>query len=251
MICGIYKITNNINQKCYIGQSVNIERRWREERAAANSPSDLEYDCPRSRAFRKYGLENFSFEILEQCEVSQLNSREGYWAKFYNSYTPTGYNVAQCGENHFHFNKLDREQFLSLVDDLMNTWIPEKQLALKYGISLDNVSKINMGSRCKIDELSYPLRIHNKTKRNRCVICGKIIDHKATYCTECSAKMKRTVERPSRKQLLMEIANSSFVKVGMKYGVSDKAIVKWCRAYGLPEHKKELVDLYKKEKENS
>ena len=224
MICGIYKITNNINQKCYIGQSVDIERRWREERAAMNSSSDSEYDCPRSRAFRKYGLEN---------------------------YTLTGYNVAQCGENFFHFNKLNREQFLNLVDDLMNTWIPEKQLALKYGISLDNVSKINTGNRCKIDELSYPLRVHNKTKSNRCIICGKIIGRKATYCVECSAKMQRIVERPSRDQLLMEIANSSFVKVGMKYGVSDKAIVKWCKAYGLPTHKKELVNLYKKEKENS
>lgn len=50
---GIYKITNKINGKCYIGQSKNIEERWRHHRT-----SKLKY--PLYLAFQKYGLENFS-----------------------------------------------------------------------------------------------------------------------------------------------------------------------------------------------
>jgi len=78
MSCGIYKITNLINKKVYIGQSVNIESRWRDEKAASNCLSDCEYNSVRSRAFRKYGIENFSFEIIEECSKEQLNEREGY-----------------------------------------------------------------------------------------------------------------------------------------------------------------------------
>lgn len=249
MICGIYKITNTINNKCYIGQSKDIYRRWREEKTAVTNPADSEYESPRSRAIRKYGLENFTFEILEECGVDQLNIREGYWAKHYNSYVPNGYNVAMCGENGFHLSKLNMEQLLNLVDDLINTWIPEKELALKYQISLDNVSKINMGARCRLDEMTYPLRVHNKNKTKKCLICGKIIDHKATHCAECAAKLKRKVARPEPMALIEEIATSSFEAVGRKYGVSGKAVSKWCQSYGLPTKKQEIIQLYKETKQ--
>lgn len=74
--------------------------------------------------------------------------------------------------------------------------------------------------------MTYPLRIHNKTASKKCPICGKIIDHKATYCTDCAAQMRRKAERPEKDTLLKEIATSSFEAVGRKYGVSGKAIVK-------------------------
>lgn len=72
---GIYKITNIINNHCYIGQSVNIEQRWIEEKKNAFSSTSKEYDYPRSKAFRKYGLENFKFEVLEECTIEQLNEK--------------------------------------------------------------------------------------------------------------------------------------------------------------------------------
>lgn len=78
-----------------------------------------------------------------------------------------------------------------------------------------------------------------------CPKCGNIKDAQAILCMECSNKEKQTVKRPSKEQLLKEIATSSFRAVGKKYGVSDKAIVKWCKAYNLPTHIKEIKELYK------
>ena len=61
IMIGIYKITNKINQKCYIGQSIHIEKRWKEHVNLAQTGETLLY-----KAFRKYGIENFIFEIIEE-----------------------------------------------------------------------------------------------------------------------------------------------------------------------------------------
>ena len=96
---GIYKITNIINNKCYIGQSINIERRFEEHKHTKKTSKYLR------NAINKYGLNNFTFEILELCERSLLSERERYWIKFYNSTSPNGYNLTQGGEggNTFQF----------------------------------------------------------------------------------------------------------------------------------------------------
>ena len=63
---GIYKITNKINNKSYIGYSNNIERRWQEHMARYNCQQ--EYNKVLYKAIRKYGLSNFSFEVIEETE---------------------------------------------------------------------------------------------------------------------------------------------------------------------------------------
>ena len=76
-ICGVYKITNNVNGKFYIGSSVNIISRW------SGHLSDLNKNKHHSRylqrAWNKYGADYFSFEIIEQCEKSQLIAREQHY----------------------------------------------------------------------------------------------------------------------------------------------------------------------------
>lgn len=73
MSCGIYKITNKINNHSYIGQSINIENRWAKEKSRAFNFNSDEYDKTLSRAFRKYGLNNFTWEILEECSKKELD----------------------------------------------------------------------------------------------------------------------------------------------------------------------------------
>ena len=242
MSCGIYKIVNKVNNKVYIGQSVNIAQRWSAERCRAFNADSQDYNCSRARAFRKYGLDNFIFEIIEECEPSQLNDREIYWANFYNSYVPNGYNEARCG-GQGHSYKLDNIDIVyQIINDLRYTTLTGIELGRKYGVSDQTISDINCGRSWRLEEEQYPIRSMKKV--HYCQHCGCVIAH-GMYCDQCRDVTRRMVERPSKELLLQEIATSSFTAVARKYGVSDKAIVRWCEYYGLPTHKKDLVALYK------
>ena len=92
MTCGIYKIENKINGKIYIGQSIEIERRWQKHLSASD-------DFIVHQAIRKYGKENFIFSIVEECELIDLNEKENYWINFYQSIVPNGYNMIPGGSN--------------------------------------------------------------------------------------------------------------------------------------------------------
>ena len=79
---GIYKITNTLNQKVYIGQSINIAERWKQhiKRALGAEPMTQNKLYP---AMAEDGVWNFTFEIVEVCEKAQLGEREQYWQKFF------------------------------------------------------------------------------------------------------------------------------------------------------------------------
>jgi hypothetical protein len=70
---------------------VNIKKRWNDEKRKAFIKTDKCYNYPLSLAFRKYGLENFNFEVLEECLAEQLNQRERYWISYYDTFF-NGYN---------------------------------------------------------------------------------------------------------------------------------------------------------------
>ena len=108
---GIYKFTNKLNGKIYIGQSVDIEHRRKEH---------LRYKDGGyfHRSLMKYGNDNFDFEILEECDIMQLNERERYWISYYNSNNrDKGYNCTEGGEG---AQKRAVQQF-----DLQNNFIQE------------------------------------------------------------------------------------------------------------------------------
>lgn len=94
---GIYKITNNLNGQIYIGLSVDIEKRWKDHKNRYQNETDKEYEKTLYRAFRKYGIENFAFEIIEECLREELSSKEIQWIAFYDSYA-NGYNETPGGE---------------------------------------------------------------------------------------------------------------------------------------------------------
>jgi group I intron endonuclease len=78
VIVGIYKITNP-KGKVYIGQSININRRF--SRYKNIREEDKQYKIFNS--IKKYGWENHIFEIIEECSIEQLNERETYWKRYY------------------------------------------------------------------------------------------------------------------------------------------------------------------------
>ena len=96
----VYKITNNINQKCYIGSSTRVEKRWQQHKNDAFNPNNSKYNYPLYQAFRKYGLNNFTFEILKNdfFDVISMENYEQDMIKQYHSLSPNGYN--QTEETH-------------------------------------------------------------------------------------------------------------------------------------------------------
>lgn len=113
-ISGIYKITNNINQKFYIGSSEDIEKRWYHHKNCLNKGIHINKHL--QLAWNKYGENNFSFEIIEKCEPQNTLEIE---QKYLDMYWKCGklYNIARYaeapmkGRNHTE----DTKQMLSQI----------------------------------------------------------------------------------------------------------------------------------------
>ena len=174
---GIYKITNNINNKIYVGQSIDIKERWKQHLYKAYNEKELGYNSAIHQAFRKYGYENFSFEIIELCNKEELDVKEIYWIKTLNSLAPIGYNILPGGQ----------------------------------------IYKAS-------------------TRQLFCSKCGKEIskDNKSGLCRSC-VQIKVPITKEELYEKLLE-NEGSFTKVGSFYGISDSAIRKKCKNFGLPYH---------------
>ena len=91
----IYKITNKLNNKCYIGKTERtIQERWKEH---LKNIKIYKNKLPLYQALFKYGVNNFSIEELEQCNSDTIDDREIYWIAYFNSYKK-GYNCTGGGE---------------------------------------------------------------------------------------------------------------------------------------------------------
>lgn len=129
---GIYKITNKINGKKYVGQSNNINRRFSEHCLRSEIPIDI--------AIQKYGKENFLFEVLEECSLDELDSKEIYWIEKENSFKG-GYNCnvggeqATSGEGNGR-SKLSTEDII-VIRKAYNDHKPQKEI---YEMFKDRVS---------------------------------------------------------------------------------------------------------------
>ena len=112
---GIYKITNKKNNKCYIGKSSDIEKRWKQHLNEYTSSKN--YNKPLYRAFRLYGIDNFTFEIIEEIQDYDTfsNEREKYWIEYYHSYE-YGYNATSGGDGGKTFKNY-RVKFGSLSEE--------------------------------------------------------------------------------------------------------------------------------------
>lgn len=103
----IYKITNTINGKVYIGQTKQtIEQRFIQHKSHARTGQSHH---KLARALRKYGDENFIIELVEVCDYEMLNERERYWINIFNS-IENGYNILLGGQDISCYYPIENEQ---------------------------------------------------------------------------------------------------------------------------------------------
>lgn len=226
---GIYKITNTINNKVYIGQSKNISKRWSAHRVRYQTD-----DYPIYRAMRKYDIKNFTFEVIEECDIDSLNEREIYWISEYNSNNPQyGYNLTAGGQNGVS-QKLAKEQVQEIIHLLLTSQLSQEEIGKKYSVSQRMISSINIGETWVQQGIVYPIRKNNPST-NTCIVCGKVIGKESTYCIQCLGKKHRVVKnRPDREELKQLIRTTPFTTIGKMYNVSDNAVRKWCKTENLP-----------------
>lgn len=174
----IYKITNLINGKIYIGQTVVTEpQRWQAHiwNAYNNPTNDCIYLC---NAIKKYGRKNFKREILEEVDtLEELNNREIFYIQKYNSTDPKiGYNICLGGGGH---TKYSSEEILELYKNTHSI----AQVSKILGSSKDTISKRLRG---------MGIETYNKTI-NQYSLDGKLI---ATFSSFSQAKEKTKLPLP-------------------------------------------------------
>lgn len=242
---GIYMYKNKINGKIYIGQSINLEQRDAQHRRRAFQENSSEYNSPLSRAARKYGWNNFDYLILKECSTKELNEYEQYYIKQYNSLVPYGYNVAKGGAVG-HPLKLTIADVKQIYTLLKNSKLTNIEIGKKFNVSDQTISDINCGRSFHSDSIKYPIRQQTKQIKQYyyCKQCGKklVRKRKNELCDECLAlnKKQKMITCPSKEELYKTLKNNpNFTQVAQQYGVSDNAVRKWCKKYGLPTHTKD------------
>lgn len=134
----IYKITNLITNKCYIGQTIKMpEDRWKEhlQHYEANSKNDKNKKLYQS--MREYGVENFSFEVVQDniTNYQKLDEAEIYWIHYYNSFLD-GYNGTRGGQRYHSYLPE-----ISIIEDYKKTKSARKT-AKNFGIDHSTVDRI-------------------------------------------------------------------------------------------------------------
>ena len=164
MHSGIYLIENKINGKKYIGQSIKIEKRWAKEKFGQTN----EYLY---QAFKKYGIENFSFIILEEIDKNNkelMNEREKFYiSKYKTTDRNFGYNLTEGGDGSLGY-KLTPEQCRSV------------SLALK-GHSISEETKQKIRESNSGEKSAWYGRKHKKESKEK--IRNSLIGHSVSEAT--------------------------------------------------------------------
>ena len=137
----IYKITNDVNDKVYIGQTSKSRPtdRWSQHKTDSKTLKDSDNSALHA-AMHKFGVEHFFFEIIEEVPIESLDEREIYWIAKMNSQVPTGYNISSGGKvpRGFpsKFKGIPRTE--EVKQKLRNNWTQERREEQSKRVSGEN-----------------------------------------------------------------------------------------------------------------
>ena len=156
----IYKITNRVNGKSYIGQSKNCNKSFQEHIRGKKDEISIIH-----LAIKKYGVQNFDFTILEK-DIENYNEQEKFWIKFYKTTDRKyGYNILEGGEEppilkeeDSAFAKISNEDFHIIEDLIQNSQETFYSISKRFNLTEGYISAINRGVCRRTKGLNYPLR---------------------------------------------------------------------------------------------
>jgi group I intron endonuclease len=203
----IYKITNLINNRIYIGQTIKkIRARWRSHCYSKNTYI--------GRAINLYGKDNFKIEEIDKAyNIEELNQKEIYWISFYNStYKKIGYNLASGGDRFIHSEESIKKMSISARARKMKPMTTEHK---------DNISKSNKGRKGNpmsekakrhlsiLYKGKVPVKYHDTGK--------KISESKSGVLFSEEHKQKLKLAWIERKRKLPNEFELEYLKTGIKY----------------------------------
>ena len=163
-ICGIYKITNTITGDFYIGSSKDVKRRWREHKC----PSSLKKypSNPLYQDMQKYGLDKFSFEILEEVEEASLKEKEQQFIEIlkptYNNCNAKGLNIERYKQYYKEYQKSDKYKEYQKSDKCKES---HRKASNKY-------QKSDKGKKCQKE---YQKKYNKEYKHQLCFYNGETL----------------------------------------------------------------------------
>ena len=170
----IYKITNDINEKVYVGKTtLTIEERFKMH--CRDCEKREEEKRPLYAAMRKYGKEHFKIEKIEECDSDLSSEREQYWIGFYKSFKD-GYNATLGGDGKILYD-------YNLIEELLREGKTAVQISEIVGCCKDIVYKVaknNNLSLKKDNELKKRMKA-SKVKVAQYELTGEFIQFFDSY----------------------------------------------------------------------
>lgn len=181
----IYVIRNIVNTKVYVGQTKNPKSRKADHFCAARS-GNSNYHIHRS--MHLHGVENFSFEILEECEDDVTNERERHWIAHFDSFNPEkGYNLTKGGDQNFEISDETRKRMSVAKRGKPLSEQNRKNLWRSRDRKFSNQHRLNLSLAAKkrkaSDETKKKMSDALKGKLHRCGNC-KQLGHTRPTCKE-------------------------------------------------------------------
>lgn len=157
----IYCYTNLINNKKYIGQTNNLKRRIKQHKDDSfTNYNEARYNQLIHQAIRKYGLDNFKIDILEDSiPIELIDKKEKYYIREYNTMVPNGYNLTEGGmANKTAPVPSKYENVFTLIVKELQGEKSLKEIAKHFNMSYSYLSDINNGTRLFHENIIYPIR---------------------------------------------------------------------------------------------